>query len=103
MRSLIDKAKPVRKDVWQLRLYVSDQTPRTRVTLANLRQICRQHLRRKYRLRIIDVLKHPALAKADQILAIPTLLRTFPEPVRRILGDLSNVESALKALGLSPA
>lgn len=100
MKSPLETPLRPARDVWQLRLYVAGQTPRTASTLANLKHICTQHIPGNYRLRVIDVRTNPALAKADQIVAIPTLVRTFPEPVRRIVGDLSNRRHALAALDL---
>ncbi len=89
-------------DFWQLRLYVAGQTPRSLAAFANLKKICEEHLAGKYRIEIIDLLKNPTLAKGDQILAIPTLVRKLPEPVRKIIGDLSNTERVLVGLDLRP-
>jgi len=80
---------------WELRLYVAGQTPKSLVAFANLKKICEAHLRGKYRIEVIDLLAHPELARADQIVAIPTLIRKLPPPVKRIIGDLSNKESTL--------
>lgn len=87
-------------DFWQLRLYVAGQTPRSLTAFANLKRICEEHLAGRYRIEIIDLLENPTLAKGDQILAIPTLVRKLPEPVRKIIGDLSNTERVLVGLDL---
>lgn len=85
---------------WQLRLYVAGQTPKSLTAFANLKRICEEHLAGRYRIEIIDLLENPTLAKGDQILAIPTLVRKLPEPVRKIIGDLSNTERVLIGLDL---
>lgn len=85
-----------------LRLYVAGHTPKSVAALANLRKICDEHLVGGHTLKVIDLLKDPKLARGDQILAIPTLVRRLPLPVRRILGDLSSVERVLTGLGLVP-
>jgi circadian clock protein KaiB len=85
-----------------MRLYVAGQTPKSLRALANLKRICEEHLAGKYHIEIIDLLENPQLASADQILAIPTLIRKLPEPVRKIIGDLSNVERVLVGLDLRP-
>lgn len=87
-------------DFWQLRLYVAGQTTRSLAAFANLKRICEEHLAGRYRIEIIDLLENPTLAKGDQILAIPTLVRKLPEPVRKIIGDLSNTERVLVGLDL---
>jgi len=87
---------------WELRLYVAGQTPKSMAALDNLKNICEKHLAGKYRIEVIDLLKNPQLAKGDQILAVPTLVRKLPEPVRKILGDLSNTERVLVGLDLIP-
>ena len=90
-------------ELWELRLYVAGQTPKSLEAFANLKKICEEHLAGKYEIEIIDLLKEPALAKGDQILAIPTLVRKLPEPVRKIIGDLSNTERVLVGLDLRPS
>jgi circadian clock protein KaiB len=85
-----------------MRLYIAGQTPKSLRALANLKQICEKHLAGKYHVEIIDLLENPQLAGTDQILAIPTLIRKLPEPVRKIIGDLSNVERVLVGLDLRP-
>lgn len=87
---------------WDLRLYVAGQTPRCLAAFANLRELCERHLAGKYRIEIIDLLQNPQLSRGDQILAIPTLVRRLPTPVRRIIGDLSNEERVLVGLDLRP-
>ena len=89
-------------EFWNMRLYVAGQTPKSLRALVNLKQICEEHLAGKYHIEIIDLLENPQLASADQILAIPTLIRKLPEPVRKIIGDLSNVERVLVGLDLRP-
>ena len=85
---------------WNMRLYIAGQTPKSLRALANLKQICEEHLAGKYHIEIVDLLENPQLASTDQILAIPTLIRKLPEPVRKIIGDLSNVERVLVGLDL---
>jgi len=89
-------------DFWELRLYVAGQSPNCIQAFGNLKKICEQHLEGKYRIQVIDLLKNPQLSRGDQILAIPTLVRNLPEPVRRIIGDLSNTERVLVGLDLRP-
>ncbi|MDC0721275.1 circadian clock KaiB family protein [Nannocystis bainbridge] len=90
-------------DVWELRLYVAGQTPKSMQALHNLQKICEEHLPGRYRIEVIDLHKHPKLAKQDEIVAIPTLVRKLPDPIRRVIGDLSNLEKALIGLQLVPA
>ena len=87
---------------WELRLYVAGQTPKSLAAFANLKKICETHLRGKYRIEVIDLLANPELARADQIVAIPTLIRKLPPPVKRIIGDLSNREHTLIGMELVP-
>ena len=87
---------------WELRLYVAGQTAKSVTALANLERICEEHLHGQYHLEVVDVLKNPQLAKGDQILALPTLVRKLPEPVKKIIGDLSNEERVLIGLDLRP-
>jgi circadian clock protein KaiB len=87
---------------WDLRLYVAGQTVRAVKAFANLQKICEEHLPGQYRIEVIDLLKHPQLSKGDQILAVPTLVRKLPEPVRKIIGDLSDTERVLVGLDLRP-
>ncbi len=87
---------------WQLRLYVAGQSPKSVTAFANLKKICEKHLQGKYSIEIIDLMLSPQLAKGDQILAIPTLIRKLPEPMKRIIGDLSNTERVLVGLDIKP-
>jgi circadian clock protein KaiB len=90
------------KAEWDLKLYIAGATPRAVTALANLKKLCEEHLAGKYEIEVIDLLKTPQLAKGDQILAVPTLVRKLPEPVRKIIGDLSNTEKVLVGLDLRP-
>jgi circadian clock protein KaiB len=90
-------------EVWELRLYVAGQTPKSLTAFANLKKLCEAHLAGRYKIEVIDLLKQPQLAMGDQIVAIPTLVRKLPEPLRKIVGDLSNTERALVGLQLRPA
>jgi circadian clock protein KaiB len=89
--------------LWQLRLYVMDQTPKSVTAFANLKQFCESHLKGRYRITVIDLEKHPQLAKGDQILAIPTVVRKLPKPVRTIIGNLSDTDRVLVGLDLRAA
>lgn len=89
-------------EVWELRLYVAGQTPKSLQAAANLQRICEEHLPGRYKIEVVDLLKNPRLAKEDEIVAIPTLVRKLPDPIRRVIGDLSNVEKALIGLQLRP-
>lgn len=90
------------EETWELRLYVAGQTPNSLKAFANLKKICEEHLAGKYQIEVIDLLENPTLARGDQILAIPTLVRKLPEPVKKIIGDLSNTERVLVGLDLRP-
>jgi circadian clock protein KaiB len=87
---------------YELRLYVAGQTPRSLEAFANLKKICEEHLKGRYSIEVIDLLENPRLAKGDQILAIPTLVRKLPEPVRKIIGTLADTERVLVGLDLRP-
>ena len=89
-------------DSWDLRLYVAGQTPKSIAALANLKRICQEHLQEKYNIEIIDLVRNPQLARKDQILAIPTLVRNLPQPIKKIIGDLSNTEKVLLGLDVRP-
>jgi circadian clock protein KaiB len=91
---------PRSKKAWELRLYVAGQTPKSIAAFANLKKICDEHLAGEYHIEIIDLLKKPQLASGDQILAIPTLVRKLPQPIKKIIGDLSNTERVLVGLDL---
>ncbi len=97
-----DKRTAADPDFWELRLYVAGQTPKSMEAFANLKRICEEYLKGKYEIHVIDLLKNPHLARGDQILAIPTMVRNLPEPVRKIIGDLSNTENVLVGLDLRP-
>ena len=87
-------------EFWELRLYVAGQTPNSLRAFTNLQKICDEHLKGKCKIEVIDLVKHPQLAAGDQILAIPTLVRRLPEPLKKIIGDLSNTERVLVGLDI---
>ena len=89
--------------VWEMRLYVAGQTAKSLAAFANLKKVCEEHLAGKYRIEVIDLLVNPQLARGDQIMAIPTLVRKLPTPIRKIIGDLSNTERVLVGLQLRPS
>ena len=93
------RSRPSKK-TWELRLYLAGQTPKSLAAFANLKKICEEHLAGQYHIEIVDLLKKPQLASGDQILAIPTLVRKLPEPIRKIIGDLSDTERVLVGLNL---
>jgi circadian clock protein KaiB len=97
------KAATPAADVWNLRLYIAGQTPKSMTAFANLKKLCEAHLAGRYKIEVVDLLQQPQLAAGDQIVAIPTLVRKLPEPLRKIVGDLSNTERALVGLQLRPA
>ncbi len=99
-RGAVKKKSP--SDEWILRLYVAGQSSRSAAALRNLKAICDQHLAGRYRIEVIDLLKHPQLARGDQIVAVPTLVRHLPPPMKKIIGDLSNEERVLVGLDLRP-
>lgn len=88
--------------LWELRLYVAGQTPKSLAAFANLKALCEEHLAGQYHIEVVDLLQNPQLAKGDQIVAIPTLVRRLPEPVRKIIGTLSDTEKVLVGLQLRP-
>jgi circadian clock protein KaiB len=104
IKSVPEKNRATRaiKDTYILRLYVAGQTPKSLMAFANLKTICEEHLAGRYKIEVVDLLENPKLANGDQILAIPTLVRKLPEPVRKIIGDLSNTERVLIGLDLLP-
>jgi circadian clock protein KaiB len=104
MKRKISKAQGAKKrdESWDLRLYVAGQTPKSLAAFANLRKICEEHLKGKYHIEVVDLLQNPKLAKGDQILAIPTLVRKLPIPIKKIIGDLSNTERVLVGLDMRP-
>jgi circadian clock protein KaiB len=89
--------------VWELRLYVAGQAPRSLAAFSNLKKLCEEHLQGRYTIEVVDLLRQPQLAAGDQIVAIPTLVRKLPEPLRKIVGDLSNTERTLVGLQLRPS
>ena len=89
-------------EVWDLRLYVAGQSPRSVTAFSNLKKICDEHLSGRYNIEVVDLVQHPQLAAGDQIVAIPTLVRKLPQPLRRIVGDLRDTERALVGLQLRP-
>jgi circadian clock protein KaiB len=90
------------KETWELRLYVAGKTAKSLTALSNLKKYCEEHLQGQYQIEVIDLLVNPQLAEGDQILAIPTLVRKVPEPIRKIIGDLSNEEKVLVGLNIRP-
>ncbi|RYZ46890.1 MAG: circadian clock protein KaiB [Sphingobacteriales bacterium] len=92
----------VKEERWELRLYVAGNTTRSITALNNLKKYCEEHLKGKYVIEVIDLLVHPQLAAGDQILAVPTLVRKVPVPIRKIIGDLSNEEKVLVGLNIRP-
>ena len=96
------KAKRKASAEWQLRLYVAGQTPKSIAALDNLKRLCESHLAGRYEIEVIDLLVNPTLAAGDQILAVPTLVRKVPEPIRKIIGDLSNEGKVLVGLDVQP-
>jgi len=96
------KGAKARDETWELRLYVAGQTPKSIAAIANLKKICEEHLERKYHIEVIDLLENPQLAKGDQVVAIPTLVRQLPPPLKKIIGDLSNTLRVLVGLDLKP-
>jgi circadian clock protein KaiB len=102
LTSSCEVVDPEREQVWHLRLYVAGQSPKSLRALANLKELCEKHLAGHYEIEIVDLVEHPTLAKTDDILAVPTLVRRLPEPLRRIIGDLSDTERVLVSLRLQP-
>lgn len=89
------RSKTPKAEIWNLRLYVAGQTPKSLSAFANLQRLCEEHLKGRYNIEVIDLVNNPKLAQGDQILAIPTLVRKIPEPMKKIIGDLSNTERFL--------
>jgi circadian clock protein KaiB len=97
------KRKPTRSRIeWNLRLYVAGNTEKSARAFQNLHEVCEEHLKGQYRIEVIDLLRNPKLARGDQILAIPTLVRRLPAPMKKLIGDLSNTEKLLVGLDLRP-
>ena len=97
-----DSIRHEETEMWELRLYIAGQTPKSVTAFANLKRLCEEHLPGRYQIEVIDLMQQPQLAAGDQIVAIPTLVRRLPEPLRRIVGDLSNTERTLVGLQLRP-
>jgi circadian clock protein KaiB len=95
--------KTIQSDFYRLRLYIAGQTPNSVIAIANLKKICEEQLKGKYLIEVVDLLEKPQLAKGDQIIAIPTLVRRLPPPVKKIIGNLSKTESVIVGLDLQPA
>ena len=94
--------QPGAGEKWNLRLYTAGQSPKSLAALANLKKVCEEHLAGRYSIEVVDLMKNPRLAKDDQIVAIPTLVRKLPEPLRRLVGDLSDTERTLVGLQIRP-
>ena len=90
------------EETWELKLYVAGRTPKSIKAVENLTKICEQHLPGRYKIEVVDLLENPRLAKEDQIVAIPTLVRKLPEPIKRVIGDLSNLEKVMVGMDLRP-
>jgi circadian clock protein KaiB len=105
LQDIAEQKSPEQSDaqVWNLRLYVAGQTPRSIAAFANLKRLCEEHLSGRHNIEVVDLVKHPQLAAGDQIVAIPTLVRKLPEPLRKIVGDLRDTERALVGLQIRPA
>ena len=101
-RATAKKATTKKEYKWELRLYIAVNTPKSMAALTNLKKYCEEHLKDEYKIEVIDLLVHPQLAAGDQILAIPTLVRKVPVPLRKIIGDLSNEEKVLVGLNIRP-
>ena len=106
MNKSVSKKRPATKEAqenfWELQLYIAGQTPNSIAAIANVKKICREQLQGKYRIEVIDLRKKPKLAKGDQIVAIPTLVRRLPPPVKKIVGNLSKTERTLVGLDIQP-
>ena len=96
----VKNGKSKDSEFWQLRLYVAGQSPKSQRAFENLKTICEKHLAGKYSIEVVDLMKNPQLAKGDQIFAVPTLVRQLPQPIKKIIGDLSNVERTIVGLDL---
>jgi len=97
------KERPFKRPLWELRLYVAGMTPTSVRAFENLKKLCEEHMHGAYKIQVIDLLERPKLAGGDQIIAVPTLVRRLPTPVKKIIGDLSNTERVLVGLDLRPA
>jgi len=103
IQSALPKTTRKHDEKWVLKLYVAGQTSKSITAFANLKILCEKHLKGKYSIEVIDLLEDPQLAKGDQILAVPTLVRKLPQPLKKIIGDLSNTERVLVGLDIKPA
>jgi circadian clock protein KaiB len=103
MNRVVPLSRRRRAKQWELRLYVAGQTPKSLAAFSNLKEICESHLNGRYSIEVIDLIQQPQLSRGDQILAIPTLVRKLPEPVRKIIGDLSDTNRVLVGLDLRAA
>ena len=90
------------RELWHLRLYVAGQSPKSLHAFANLKKLCEEHLANRYEIEVVDLVEHPALARSDDILAVPTLVRRLPAPLRKVIGDLSDTERVLIGLRIHP-
>ncbi len=99
-QTLCEPEKEIPGESWKLRLYVAGQTPNSLTAFENLKRICQEHLEGRYTIEVIDLIANPQLAKGDQIIAVPTLIRKLPTPVKKIIGNLSNTEKVLVGLDL---
>jgi circadian clock protein KaiB len=97
------KRRPFKRPLWELRLYVAGMTPTSIRAFENLKRLCEEHMHGAYKIQVVDLLERPMLARGDQIIAVPTLVRRLPTPVKKIIGDLSNTERVLVGLDLRPA
>ena len=102
-RNEAQQVRPFKPPVWELRLYVAGMTPTSIRAFENLKKLCDEHLHGAYRIQVVDLLEKPMLARGDQIIAVPTLVRRLPTPVKKIIGDLSNTDRVLVGLDLRPA
>jgi circadian clock protein KaiB len=100
MSSTSQESSAKKTDLWELRLYVAGQTPKSLAAIDNLKRICEERLTGRYRIEVLDLMQNPKLARDHQIIAIPTLVRKLPDPVRKIIGDLSNMQKTLVGLQL---
>jgi circadian clock protein KaiB len=91
-----------KEEIWELKLYIAGKTEKSVMALRNLKKYCEEHLKGKYKIEVIDLLKKPQPAEGDQIFAVPTLVKKIPEPIRKIIGDLSNEEKVLVGLNIIP-
>lgn len=101
--NIVDENTKQKSEIWMLRLYVAGHTPKSLTAFANLKKICEEHLKGKFQIEVIDLRKNPKLAKGDQIIALPTLVRKLPPPLIKIIGDLSNTERVLVGLDIRPS